>query len=109
MSRLHITAAAALALATAACSDAAQRTVGAPDANTPQGVSFNRATEEVVPGEILVKFKPGYSATKVSGALGLRLNRMGYEAAFSVLETADGNERAAAQALAADPRVEWAE
>jgi serine protease len=111
MSRLHITAAvAALALAAAACSDAAESTVGAPDPNTPQGVSLDRGPEQVMPGEILVKFKPGYSANSVVGTHGLlRLSRTGYEAAFSVLETADGNERAAAQALAADPRVEWAE
>jgi subtilisin family serine protease len=109
MSRLHITAAAALALATAACSDAAQRTVGAPDANTPQGVSFNRGTEEVMPGEVLVKMKPGYSASVLSAAHGVHFSRSGYGAAFEVVATAEGNERAAAQALAADPRVEWAE
>jgi serine protease len=84
--------------------------VGAPDPNTPQGVSFDRGPEQVMPGEVLVKFKPGYSANSVVGTRGLlRLNRTGYAAAFSVLETAEGNERAAAQALAADPRVEWAE
>ena len=111
MSRLHVTAAvAALALAVAACSDASVNTVGAPDLNTPQGVSLDRGPEQVMPGEILVKFKPGYSASSVVGTKGLlRLNRTGYEAAFSVLETAEGNEHAAAQALAADPRVEWAE
>ena len=111
MSRLHVTAAvAALALAAAACSDSSVNTVGAPDLNTPQGVSLDRGPEQVMPGEILVKFKPGYSASSVVGTKGLlRLNRTGYEAAFSVLETAEGNEHAAAQALAADPRVEWAE
>jgi serine protease len=109
MSRLHVTAAAALALAVAACSDATEKAVG-PDSNTPREVAFNRAPEAVMPGEVLVKFKPGFSASAVVGSHGLlRLNRVGYEAAFSVLETAEGNERAAAQALAADPRVEWAE
>jgi subtilisin family serine protease len=108
MSRLHITAAAALALATAACSDAAQKAVG-PAVDTPQGVSFARAPEQVMPGEILVKFKPGFSANVVSGAYGLRMSRSGYASAFEVVTTAEGNERAAAQALAADPRVEWAE
>ena len=108
MSRLTITAVAALALAAAACSDAADRTVGpASDGLVPP--SFSRAPEQVVPGEILVKFKPGFSASLVGGAHGLRLNRVGPASAFSVLETAEGNERAAAQAMAADPRVAWAE
>ena len=108
MSRLYITAAAALALATAACSDAAQKAVG-PSEDTPQAISFNRGPEAVMPGEILVKFKPGFSANVVSGAHGLRMSRSGYASAFEVVSTAEGNERAAAAALAADPRVEWAE
>jgi subtilisin family serine protease len=108
MSRLHITAAAALALATAACSDAAQKAVG-PATDTPQGVSFARAPEAVMPGEILVKFKPGFSANVVGASFGLRMSRSGYGSAFEVMSTAEGNERAAARALAADPRVEWAE
>jgi subtilisin family serine protease len=108
MSRLTLTAVAALALAAAACSDTAQPLVGTTD-NEPRGLSMARGPEEVMPGEVLVKFKPGYSANVVGLAHGLRLSRTGIASAFSVLEAPDGGERAAAQALAADPRVEWAE
>lgn len=108
MSRLKLTAVAALALAAAACSETAQPVVGTTD-NEPIGLSMARGPEEVMPGEVLVKFKPGYSANLVGTAHGLRLSRTGYASAFSVLEAPEGGERATAEALAADPRVEWAE
>jgi serine protease len=107
MSRLNLAAAAALVLAAAACSDTAD--VVAPNANGPQEMSANRAPEAVMPGEILVKMKPGFSASVLTGATGVRFSRSGYGAAFDVLTTTEGNERAAAKALAADPRVQWAE
>jgi subtilisin family serine protease len=107
MPRLNLAAAATLVLAAAACSDTAD--VVAPNANAPQEIAFNRAPEAVMPGEILVKFKPGYSLASLSGAHGVRFSRSGYAAAFDVVTTTEGNERAAARALAADPRVEWAE
>ncbi|HKP75244.1 MAG TPA: S8 family serine peptidase, partial [Longimicrobiaceae bacterium] len=106
MSRSRIAALAALALA-AACSDG--QNVVAPPADAVVSPSFNRGPEEVMPGEVLVKYKPGMSPLAVRSAHGLRLERSGYANAFEVLQTAEGNERAAAQALAADPRVEWAE
>lgn len=109
MSRLNLAAATALVLAAAACSDAAD--VVAPSANDPQAVAFSRAPEAVMPGEILVKMKPGFSANVLSSpsANGVRFSRSGLASAFEVMTTTEGNERAAAKALAADPRVEWAE
>jgi subtilisin family serine protease len=109
MSRIRTTAAAVLALAaTAACSDGSDRTLG-PTLDQPLSAAPSRAAEEVMPGEVLVKFKPGASATQVGGAYGLRLSRAGYQSAFSVMQAQAGQERAMAEALRADPRVEWAE
>ena len=108
MNRFPTAAVAALALLAAACSDGAQKTLG-PDVDGPRALAPNRIPESVVPGEILVKFKPGMSANVVSGRHGLRLSRSGYASAFEVLQTAAGNEVAAARAMAADPSVEWAE
>jgi subtilisin family serine protease len=107
MSRSRIAALAALALA-AACSDGAQKALG-PDVDGPVSPSFSRQAEEVMPGEVLVKYKPGMSPLAVRSAHGLRLSRTGYANAFEVLQTEVGNEMAAVQALRADPRVEWAE
>jgi subtilisin family serine protease len=108
MSRiLRTSAVAALALA-AACSDGAQETLG-PDVDGPRALAPNRTPESVMPGEVLVKFKPGMSANVVGGRYGLRLSRSGLASAFEVMQTEAGNEVAAARALAADPRVEWAE
>jgi len=109
MSRFNLAAATALVLAAAACSDAAD--VVAPKTDGPQAAAFSRSPEAVMPGEILVKMKPGFSANVLSSANanGVRFSRSGGANAFEVMSTAEGNERAAAQALAADPRVEWAE
>ncbi|HET7231933.1 MAG TPA: S8 family serine peptidase [Longimicrobium sp.] len=107
MPRIPIVPLALLALAAAACADisgtdtAATRAPAAPDPA--------RATEPVMPGEVLVKFKPGADFNRVSAAHGLRLARSGYKSAFEVMQVGEGNERAAAAELAADPRVEWAE
>ncbi|MFL5386194.1 MAG: S8 family serine peptidase [Longimicrobiaceae bacterium] len=105
MSRVNLAAAAALVLAAAACSDVTE--VAVP--NGPLEIAASRAPEAVMPGEILVKMKPGFSASVLTGATGVRFSRSGYRAAFDVVTTTEGNERAAAKALAADPRVEWAE
>jgi len=107
MNRIRTAAVAALALA-AACSDGAQKTLG-PDVDGPQSLAPNRTPESVMPGEVLVKFKPGTSANLVGGAHGLRLSRSGVANAFDIMQTTAGNEVAAAREMAADPRVEWAE
>ena len=106
MARLHNAALAALVFA-AACSDGTQTL--APTTDTPQAFAPSAAREDVMPGEVLVKFKPGAAAATVGAAHGLRLARIGYQSAFSVMQAEVGQERAAAEALRADPRVEWAE
>jgi subtilisin family serine protease len=102
------TAAVAALVALAACSDGAQPALTT-DTGGPQPLSMTRAPEQVMPGEVLVRFKDGASATQVLGAHGLRLNRVGYQQAFSVVTAEVGHEREAAAALRADPRVVWAE
>ncbi|HEU4561051.1 MAG TPA: S8 family serine peptidase [Longimicrobium sp.] len=108
MPRIHVTAFAVLALATAACADIAG-TGATADLDTPQGPAAVRTPEQVMPGEVLVKFRPGADLNRVAGSHGLRRNRSGYRTAFEVMQVEPGNEHAAAAALAADPNVEWAE
>jgi len=108
MSRISTTALAVLALATAACADGAG-TAATPDLSTPVAATPTRAAEQVMPGEVLVKYKPGVDFNRAAAARGLRLSRTGYRTAFVVVQVAEGNERAAAAELAADPQVEWAE
>ena len=107
MARLHTAAVAALMLA-AACADGGD-TALAPTTDGPQPFAMKAAPEQVMPGEVLVKMKPGMSVSVLSTAHGLRLSATGYGAAFSVLQAEVGQERAMAAELAKDPRVEWAE
>ncbi|HEX2080838.1 MAG TPA: S8 family serine peptidase [Longimicrobium sp.] len=105
MYRVRIAAAAALTLAVAACSDAP----AGPEA-TPAPLPLAQVTEAVVPGEILIKMKEGFSLNVITGnAGGPSFNRMGYRSEFAVLGVAKGQERAEAARLALDARVEWAE
>lgn len=108
MPRIHVTAFAVLALATAACADIAG-TGATADQDTPNAPAAARAPEQVMPGEVLVKLRPGADYNRVAGSHGLRRSRSGYRSAFEVMQVEVGNERAAAAALAADPNVEWAE
>ncbi|HEX9939236.1 MAG TPA: S8 family serine peptidase [Longimicrobium sp.] len=108
MPRIHVTAFALLALATAACSDIAG-TGATADLATPDQASLARSPEQVMPGEVLVKLRPGADFNRVAGTHALRLSRSGYRGAFAVVQVEVGNEHAAAAALAADPNVEWAE
>jgi subtilisin family serine protease len=65
--------------------------------------------EQIVPGEVLVKFNDAASVeTRVQGK-GLGLLRKGYRDAFVVVAAARGNEVALANVLRNDPDVEWAE
>ncbi|HEX8690928.1 MAG TPA: S8 family serine peptidase [Longimicrobium sp.] len=107
MHRSSVVAVAVLALA-AACADADQAAV-APDFDAPLLAASPRAPEQVMPGEVLVKVKPGADVSAVGQAHGLALAEMGYRGAFAVLRGAAGNEHAMAAALKGDARVEWAE
>jgi len=106
MSRFRMSAAALLALAAAACSDAPS----SPEA-TPIPRSMPQASADaVVPGEILVQMKEGIDFSVLTPSNGaLRLNRVGYGSSYGVLSVARGSEHAEAARIAADPRVEWAE
>ncbi|HTE17987.1 MAG TPA: hypothetical protein VK689_06365, partial [Armatimonadota bacterium] len=106
MSRFRMSAAAVLALAAAACSDAPST----PEA-TPVPRSIPQASiDAVVPGEILVQMKDGIDMSVLTPSNGgVRFARMGYGNAYGVLTVTRGSEYSEAQRLAADPRVEWAE
>lgn len=106
MSHRRIAASGVLALAAlAACSDAPV----SPE-RTPIPLASSNVRDAVVPGEVLVGMKSGFSASSlVADDRGLRLNRVGLDDHFSVLSVELGDEYAAAERLAADPRVEWAE
>jgi subtilisin family serine protease len=106
MSRFRMSAAAMLALAAAACSDAPS----APEA-APAPIQLSQQTQDdVVPGEILVQMKPGIDMAVLTPANGaVRFNRVVAGGRFGVLSVARGSERAEAARIAADPRVEYAE
>jgi len=106
MHRFRTATAAALTFAVAACSDAPS----GPSAVAPIPMPMTqRAVDDVVPGELIVKMKDGESFEALRGVPGLRLSRMGYRNDFAVMAVERGAERAEAARLAADPRVEWAE
>ena len=111
MFRNSLAAVAATALVVSACSDAAETAVAPALENTQPSALFatGRAPEQVMPGEVVVKMKPGADVATVGRAHGLAVAGNGYAGAFAVLRGAVGNERAAAQALKGDARVEWAE
>jgi subtilisin family serine protease len=91
-------------LAVTACADQ----LGEP-ASTPQSAAVQGPPEAVMPGEVLVKLKPGADASAVLAAQGLALQERAVRGAFLVARGGVGTERAAAAALRGDRRVEWAE
>jgi len=112
MFRLSFKAAAAalVAVALAACSDAPTR----PDATPPSAPDVSAAgPDRVVPGEVIVKMKRGASLSAVRGyGVSLKVQRIGDGAGgegVAVVQVATGGERRAAARLAADPSVEYAE
>jgi subtilisin family serine protease len=112
-SRLSTVLAATASLALAACSDTVvpvQPDASGPTPSSPS-LSKSQAVDDVVPGEVLVKLRSSAPASimTVASKHGAILGRVGVGAAFQVLQTARGNERAMAAVLAADPTVEYAE
>ncbi len=106
------------AAALAACQDASQPTAptGPPAASVRPAAPglalkpMGSGPERVMPGEVLVKAKPGVDVTDVARGHGLSVDHMGYRNTFAVLHgAAAGAEHAAAAALKQDARVEWAE
>ena len=108
MQHTRLFAAAALAAAVAACSDVSEP-VTSPDVNRPIARSASRAPEQVMPGEVVVKFKDGVDVQSAAAEHGLAFAAAGYHNAFAVLRGAVGNERAAAASLRGDSRVVYAE
>ncbi len=113
MARFHSAALATVVAASlVACTDAPM----APDTNPSApgqvllGLGAGQSdTEEVVAGEVLVKFKDGVDADEVARGRGLSVARSGLKDAFVVLRGGAGNEHADANSLRADSQVEWAE
>jgi serine protease len=95
-------------LAFAACSD-----ISTPSSSqmSPDAASQSKsgADDDVVAGEVIVKLKDDTQLDAVVTTHGAGKGRQGYAHAFDVLVTSNGNERALAARLAADPRVEYAE
>ena len=92
MARLQTAAVAALVLA-AACSDGGDAL--APNTDGPQPFAMKAAPEQVMPGEVLVRMKPGMSASVLSAAHGLRLSATGYgpDKPIADNETPEGREK----------------
>ena len=107
--RLTTALTAASALAIAACSDVPVQPDAAAPAPTSPSLSKAPAEDEVVAGEVIVKFKDNASVDAVTKRHGLAKGRTGYGKSFDVLVTGKGNERAMAARLARDPDVEYAE
>ncbi|HSU17779.1 S8 family peptidase [Longimicrobium sp.] len=108
MYRIRNTAVGVLAVAAlAACSD----TPATPSNQTliPQNANASASVDPVVPGQVLVKFKDGTNTVAAARMLGTPIQQEGYKHAFQIVSVENGQERAAAARLAADPQVEWAE
>lgn len=104
-----ITAVAVLSLA--ACSDtpvSPSKDMAAPQLALTR-ISGTSDVEQIVPGEVLVKFKDGVNAETKAKGQGLGLLKQGYANAFVILSAGRGNENAVANVLKNDPDVEWAE
>jgi serine protease len=65
--------------------------------------------EQVMPGELLVKLRPGVGPQGVAGLSGMQVIDRPAGGRFAVYLTKVGSERAAAATLRRDPNVEWAE
>lgn len=111
MSRFTTAGIAALAVVSlAACSDTL---APSKDMSVP-GLALSRLSgtsdvEQIVPGQVLVKFKDGVDVQSKANGQGLGILRKGYADAFVIVATARGNENALANVLKNDADVEWAE
>ena len=111
MARFVSAGIAALAVVSlAACTEAPlapQKELGTPTISLSNAAAGGE--EQVVPGEVLVKFKEGVNAETKARGRGLGLLRKGYGDAFVVLSSNEGQETAIANLLKNDSDVEWAE
>ena len=91
-----------------ACTDAPVSPGVEPALSLARAVGGNDV-EQVVPGEVLVKFKSTADAETKARGKGLGILRKGFANAFMVVGTSKGNEHALANSLKGDADVEWAE
>jgi serine protease len=101
----RVALACALGLLGTACAD---RTSEPVDPSLP-AAAVQGPPEAVMPGEVLVKLRPGVDEASVLGSQGLVVQERGYAGTFVVARGGVGMERAAAAALRGDARVQWAE
>jgi serine protease len=104
--RIHTLLAATGVVALAACSDAPT-----PFQPESQALAPAAATQsaDVVPGEVIVKYRDGADVAAVVRRFGVATTRIGFRNAFTVVAAARGHEYELAERLAADPDVEYAE
>lgn len=112
MSRFTSAGITALAVASlAACSDAPVapgKDIPAPSLALSR-MSGTQSDEQVVPSEVLVRFRSTANVDATVRGKGLGLLRKGYDDAFVVVSTTRGNETALANVLRNDPDVLWAD
>ena len=104
--RFALLAAAALALA------ACQESPTTPASIAPTGPasrSAQAAPEQVMAGEVIVRVRDGANVDAVAREHGLAVGQSGYRNSFVVMHGNSGNERAHANDLRGDTRVEYAE
>jgi subtilisin family serine protease len=107
MSRFRTPALGVLALAAlAACSDTPSSNVN--QQLIPQAVRSSQQ-DEVVPGEVLVKFRDGTTGVVTANKFGTSIRRSGYKHSYEIVAAEAGQERELAARMAQDPNVEWAE
>jgi subtilisin family serine protease len=92
--------------ALAACSDTPSSPANQP--LIPQ-IRASSQVDQVVPGEVLVKFRDGSTGVLTARKYASGIRRSGYRHAYEVLSAEPGQERALAAQLSQDPNVEWAE
>ena len=108
MYRFRTVAAVAFAAsAIVACSDS----VTSPELSAPEtaDLSVQNGREDLVAGDVIVRTVDGVNPKDVARAHGLAFGELGYRGTFAILRGAAGLEHANARALAADPRVVYAE
>ncbi|HEU4880498.1 MAG TPA: S8 family serine peptidase, partial [Gemmatimonadaceae bacterium] len=112
MSRFTSAGVAVLAVASlVACSEAPvapSKEMSAPELSLAR-LSGTSDEEQIVPGEVLVKFKDGIDVAAKTNGKGLGILRKGYADAYVIVGTGRGNENALANVLKNDADVEWAE
>lgn len=104
MHRYRIAAAGLLTLAAAACADAPN----APEARPVEIAPRQAGADRIVPGEVLVKMKEGFSASQLAGGVSFSRDLVA-ASRTSVVGVERGSEYAEAARLMQDPRVEYAE